>query len=245
MIVLPAIDLFEGTAVRLLQGDYERKEEYGDPLDAAKSYEAAGATHLHIVDLGAARSGVFDRATYSLVSRIMSTTYLKVEIGGGIRSKEDLERWYDAGVWRCVLGTAAVRNLDFAQEMIHLYGDRVIVGIDSKEGYVASSGWTYREQIRSEEFGRVLKGFGLQECIYTDISRDGMMSGINQLGALTLAQQTGLKVIVSGGVKDLGDIDAIVEKQSEGLSGVVLGKALYEGRLSLVDVLAHARMKEV
>ncbi len=244
MIILPAIDLYEGKAVRLLQGDYAKQQHYGDPLAAAKRYEDAGATHVHLVDLGAARSGTFDKATLILVQQIISTTNLMVEIGGGIRAQEDLDRFYDVGVWRCVLGTAAVRNLEFAHEMIETYHDHVMIGIDVKDGYVASSGWTEKETMTAEHFGRVLKQFGLQECIYTDISKDGMLSGVNLAGALALVESTQLKVIVSGGVRDIQDIEAILAKQDEGLSGVVIGKALYEGQLSLTDVFATVRGKE-
>lgn len=241
VIVLPAIDLYDGKAVRLRQGNYEDQQQYGDPLDAALRYEEAGATHVHLVDLAAARSGRSDDRTLEMIRRILAQTRLKVEVGGGIRTREDLLRFYDAGVWRCVLGTAAVRNLDFTRQMIAEFGEQIIVGIDVKNGQVAISGWTETEAISAHELGITLQSFGLRECIYTDISKDGMLSGINLTGALDLARQTGLKIIVSGGVKDLQDIELIAKQEGQGLSGVVIGKALYEGRLSLVDVFARVR----
>lgn len=241
MLVLPAIDLYGGLAVRLQQGDFEKITNYGDPLAVAQRFAASGATHLHMVDLHAAKSGQTAPDTAAIVRKIVEQTGLLVEIGGGIRALADIERWLENGVWRCVLGTAAVRSRDLVQRAIDQYGTAVTVGVDARDGAVATAGWLDTEQLSAHQFATELYGLGLRECIYTDISRDGMLSGANVDAAVALAQVSGLRVVVSGGVRNLDDIRAVRAREAEGLSGVIAGKAIYEGTL---DVAAALRVAE-
>lgn len=240
MRVYPAVDLFEGQAVRLRQGDYGARSSYGDPLEAALRYEQEGATHLHVVDLDAARSGRPHPDTGRIVERIASQTGLSLQLGGGIRAMEDLSRWFSLGVGRCVLGTAAAADPGFAGRAIGQYGERVTVSIDARDGWVATDGWTKTGGLRAEEFAGTLRGLGLRECIFTDIAQDGMLRGPNIEASVRLARVSGLCVIVSGGVADAGDIQAVAEREDEGLCGVIAGTALYEGRLTLGGALRAA-----
>ncbi|MHB1628912.1 MAG: 1-(5-phosphoribosyl)-5-[(5-phosphoribosylamino)methylideneamino]imidazole-4-carboxamide isomerase [Bacilli bacterium] len=241
MLVLPAIDLYGGLAVRLRQGDFANITNYGDPVAIAQRFAASGATHLHVVDLQAARSGQTTPDTGTIVREIVDQTDLLVEIGGGVRSLADVERWLERGVWRCVLGTAAVRSRDLVQRAIDRYGTAVTVGVDARDGAVATAGWLDTEQISAHQFAIELYGLGLRECIYTDISRDGMLSGANVDAAVALAQASGLRVVVSGGVRNLDDIRAVRARENQGLSGVIAGKAIYEETL---DVAAALRVAE-
>lgn len=241
MRVLPAIDLLSGEAVRLRQGDYGKKTSYGDPVMLAWSYRGAGAEYVHIVDLGAARTGAFDGVTYGTVSRIVRETGLQVEIGGGIRSEDDVDRWLSAGVWRCVLGTAAARDPGMAERVVKQFGERVVVGIDARDGRVATQGWTETEGRLASDLAAQMRAFGFTECIHTDIARDGMLSGPNVEASCSLSHSSGLSVIVSGGVKDLEDVRAIREREEEGLSGMIVGRSLLEGTLDLKAALAEAR----
>lgn len=236
----PAVDLFEGQAVRLRQGDYSARSSYGDPLEAALRYEQEGATHLHVVDLDAARSGQPHPDTRRIVERIATRTRLLLQLGGGIRAMEDLSRWFSLGVDRCVLGTAAAADPGFAGRAIEQYGDRVTVSIDARDGRVATHGWTRTGGLDAEEFAQTLCKLGLKECIYTDIAQDGMLRGPNIEASVRLARASGLCVIVSGGVADAGDIRAVAGREREGLCGVIAGTALYEGRLTLQDALRAA-----
>lgn len=241
MLVLPAIDLYGGLAVRLRQGDFKKITHYGDPIAVAQRFANSGATHLHMVDLQAAKSGRMTSDTAAIVKAIVDRTNLRVEIGGGIRSLADVERWLECGVWRCVLGTAAVQSRDLVQRAIDQFGTAVTVGVDARSGAVATSGWLETEQLSAHQFATELYDLGLRECIYTDISRDGMLSGANVDAAVDLAQVSGLQVIVSGGVRNLDDICAVRARENQGLSGVIAGKAIYEETL---DVTAALRVAE-
>lgn len=241
MRVLPAIDLLAGEVVRLRQGDYGTKTSYGDPVMLAWTYRGAGAEYLHIVDLGAARTGAFDGVTYETVIRIVRETALRVELGGGVRSEDDVERWLQAGVWRCVLGTAAVRDPGMAERAVKRFGDRVIVGIDARDGRVATQGWTQTEGRLAADLAAQMRAIGFSECIHTDIARDGMLTGPNIEASCNLSRSSGLSVIVSGGVRNLEDVRAIKAREQEGLSGMILGLSLLVGTLDLKDALAEAR----
>ncbi len=240
MLIFPAIDLFQGKAVRLRQGDYDQQTIYGDPLEIALRYREAGATHVHLVDLDAARSGQAHSDTRRIVGAILEETGLKLQIGGGIRTRQNIESWLDAGVWRCVLGTAAVKNPEFACEMVQMFGLQVTVGIDAKDGFVATQGWVETQDITAQEFASKMAACGLQECIYTDIGKDGMLTGANIEASIELAKVSGLSVIVSGGVRDLEDVRKIAALHSDGLGGLIAGKSLYEGTLDLREALLTA-----
>ncbi len=238
MRLYPAIDLIEGQAVRLVKGDFERQTSYGDPLEVAHKYATAGATHLHVVDLDAAKNGQTSASTERIVARIMTATGLTVEIGGGIRSEGDVSRWLNVGVWRCVIGTRAAEEPEFARRMRETFGDAVIVGIDAKGDRVATRGWLEDSSWTTEEFAKELYKMGYRECIYTDISRDGMLQGANIAASLRLASASGLNVVVSGGVSTLDDVQALLAGASQGITGAIIGKALLSGRLDLRVALA-------
>lgn len=238
MNLFPAIDLLGGQAVRLTQGDYSRQSSYGDPLGIARGYALAGATHVHVVDLSAARSGRPDPEVQAIVRQIVAETDLLVQLGGGIRSREAVAEWLDIGVWRCVLGTAAIRDYHFAETMVGEFGEAVVIGIDAREGLVATAGWETTERLTAVEVASAMKAFGFGECIHTDIGRDGMLAGANVEASAQLAQVSGLRVIVSGGVRDEEDIRRVVGSQARGLVGVIAGKSLLEGTLDLTRALA-------
>lgn len=223
--------------MRLRQGDFRAMTVYGDPVRLAATYREGGATHLHMVDLDAARTGSRSPQTRAIVSRIVAETGLSVQIGGGIRTREDVQYWLGLGVWRCVLGTVAARDPRFAGELASEFGERVTVGIDARGGRVATQGWTQTEGREAGELAAELRGYGYTECVYTDIARDGMLSGANIESAVALATASGLAVIVSGGVKDLDDVRTVRDRAGEGLSGVILGKSLLEGTLDLRDAV--------
>ena len=233
MLIFPAIDLRGGRVVRLTNGDYCKMKIYGDsPLDQAKAFEAAGASHIHIVDLDSAKDG--GSANSDIICEIAQKTSLFVETGGGIRSEDKILSYQSAGIGRVILGTIAVRDFPFTVRMAQKYGDLIAVGVDANEGRVAVSGWLDVTDIDSVDFCRKLVENGIRTVIYTDISKDGKLSGVNTDIYRRLVQIRGLDVIASGGVSAPGDIAAL---RSIGVYGVIIGKALYEGRLKLEDVL--------
>ncbi|KYP80176.1 HisA/HisF-related TIM barrel protein [Ferroacidibacillus organovorans] len=237
MYILPAIDLLSGDAVRLYQGDYERVTSYGDPHKLARSYREDGATHLHIVDLDAARSGTRTPQTAECIREILEDTGLYIELGGGIRTEEDIEYWLKLGVWRVVLGTVAARAPEVAGGYRKTYGKSVTVGIDARNGKVATAGWLAEETLEATALAKALCEFGFEDCIHTDISKDGTLAGASLERSVELSKCSGLSVIVSGGVKDLADVRQIIARADAGVSGVILGKALLDGRMSLRDAL--------
>ena len=241
MQLFPAIDLMNGQAVRLYKGDFEQQTQYGDPLDVALRYVEAGATHVHLVDLDAAKTGETSSTTAKIVERIVTETQLLVELGGGIRSELAVERWLNSGVWRCVVGTRAAEDLEFTNSLFTLYGDAVIVGIDARDGMVATKGWTENSAWTANEFAKVLFQMGYRECIFTDIERDGTLQGANLDLSVQLATASGLKVVVSGGVSNLQDVLAMKAFENMGISGAIIGKALFSGKIDLRDALEAVR----
>ncbi len=238
MLILPAIDLMSGQAVRLLNGDFGQQTSYGDPFEVVKNYVNAGATHIHLVDLDAAKNGQPSFQTVEFVKKVIKETSLQVEIGGGIRSERDVERWLQSGVWRCVIGTRAAEDPDFADELFYNYKESVIVGIDSRDGMVATRGWLENSPWKAEEFAKALYQMGYRECIFTDISRDGTLQGANIDLSVQLSAASGLKVVVSGGVSDQSDVQAARSMEGQGISGIIIGKALFTGKIDLQAVLA-------
>ncbi len=237
MILFPAIDLYEGKAVRLEKGDYARMTVYGDrPELIARDFAALGATHLHLVDLEGARDG----ATPNLdtVLRIRATSGLFCEIGGGIRSMETVETLLTAGLDRVILGTAAVEDPDFLRAAIQTYGERIAVGVDVRDGFVAVRGWTEKSELRFMDFCRELEKLGVQTLIVTDISRDGMLQGANREMYRQLSTDLSLRITASGGVTTLQDVAAL---RDLGLYGAIIGKAYYSGALDLKKALEVAQ----
>ena len=240
MYLLPAIDILDGKAVRLGQGDYERVTVYNDdPVEQAKIFEDAGAEWLHMVDLDGAKSGNADNIR--VVEAIMNATSLKVEIGGGIRSLAVIERLVNAGATRCVLGTALVRDRDFAQAAIEKYGDMLAAGIDAKSGEVAVSGWLEGSGIDAHELARQMAALGYRHLVYTDIARDGMQTGIDEQAYVEMAKAFGHPVIASGGVAGMVDIVRLVQAEAENpgsIEGVIAGRAIYEDALIVEEAIA-------
>ena len=230
MLLFPAIDMFDHKAVRLFKGDYQQMTVYSkDPLSVAKRFEDSGAKWVHLVDLQGAKDGTTPHA--DLVAGITKETGLQVEIGGGIRSEETILRYLDCGVSRVILGTAALGDPDFLQRVVAKYGSSIAVGVDSRDGMVATHGWTQTSTVPAEEFCRSLDEIGVSTIIATDISKDGMLQGPN-IGLYRNIMQRFPKchLIASGGVSCEEDICALEEA---GIPAVVFGKAIYEGRIDL------------
>ena len=240
MYVLPAIDILGGKAVRLKKGDYAEVTVYNDdPVEQARAFEAAGATWLHMVDLDGAKSGNADNI--AVVERILANTHLKVEVGGGLRSLEVLARLADAGAARMVLGTALVRDPEFAQAAIEEYGDALAAGIDAKGGEVAVSGWLEGSGVDAFELARQMSALGYRHLVYTDIARDGMQTGIDEQAYVKMAAAFGHLVIASGGVAGLDDIVRLAQAEAEApgsIEGVIAGRAIYEGALIVEEAIA-------
>ena len=236
MYLLPAIDILDGKAVRLAKGDYAQVTVYNEnPVEQAKIFEDAGATWLHMVDLDGAKSGNADNIR--VVEEILSKTSLKVEIGGGIRSLAVIERLVNAGATRLVLGTALVRDPEFAQAAIEQYGDALAAGIDAKSGEVAVAGWTSGSGITAHDLAARLSELGYRHLVYTDIARDGMQTGIDEQAYVQMAESFGHPVIASGGVAGMDDIERLA-RVADSIEGVIAGRAIYEGTLPLEEAIA-------
>ena len=237
MTIYPAVDLFEGKAVRLKRGDYKQMTVYSnDPLSVAYGFKNAGAKALHIVDLEGARDG--KPANFEVINRIVAETNLFVQVGGGIRSPEIIDNYISAGIKRIILGTAAVSQPGFLQEMVNYYNDAIAVSVDIKDGLVAIKGWTETSNMNAIEFCETVDKIGKLTLICTDISRDGMMSGTNMELYRTLREKLSIGLIASGGVSA---IDEILTLSELGLDGVVLGKALYTGKIDLTEAICSCQ----
>ncbi len=236
MDLLPAIDILDGKAVRLAKGDYRAVTVYNDdPVDQAQRFEEAGARWIHVVDLNGARSGISENI--NIIERIMEKTLLKVEVGGGIRSLETIERLYQAGVSRVVLGTSLVANEQFANQALLQYRDLLVAGIDAKHGEVALAGWEQGAGVLAEELISHVGKLGFKHLVYTDISRDGMQTGIDAARYVEIAQAFGHPVIASGGVANIEDIKNLAHVAGC-IEGVIAGRAVYEKTLDIATALA-------
>ena len=231
MKLFPAIDLYEGKAVRLYKGDYAQMTVYSDdPASIATDFAASGATCIHIVDLEGAKSGTIPN--FDTVCKIKATSGLFCEVGGGIRSMEVIDKYLSAGIDRVILGTAAVGNLDFVKSAVDKYGERIAVGADLKDGYVAVKGWVEKTDLSCEDFFRQMQDVGVKTVICTDISRDGAMMGTNLELYRTLSQKFSMQIVASGGVSSLEDVKRLCEM---GLYGAIIGKAYYTGAINLKE----------
>ena len=229
MLIFPAIDLFGGNAVRLYKGDYSQMTVYSaEPCDVARDFLKAGATHMHIVDLEGARFG--GTPNIDTIMQIRAATGLFIEVGGGIRSMEVIGRYVGAGIDRVILGTAAVENEQLLISAAEKYGDRIAVGVDVRDGFVAIKGWTENTAVRAADFCEKLVRIGIKTVICTDISRDGAMQGPNSGLYRELSRVSGVKLIASGGVSSLIDV---IRLRDEGLYGAIIGKAYYTGAIDL------------
>ena len=233
MKLFPAIDLYEGKAVRLYKGDYAQMTVYNnDPAAVAADFAACGATCIHIVDLEGAKSGTTQN--FDTVCKIKATSGLFCEIGGGIRSMDVIDKYLSAGIDRVILGTAAVGNLDFVKSAVNKYGDRIAVGADLKDGYVAVKGWIEKTDLSCENFFRQMQDVGVKTVICTDISKDGAMMGTNLELYRDLSQKFSMQIVASGGVSSFEDVKRLNEM---GLYGAIIGKAYYTGAVDLKEAV--------
>lgn len=240
MYLLPAIDILGGKAVRLAKGDYNLVTVYNDdPVAQARLFEEQGASWIHVVDLDGARTG--NPLNIAVVERIVRETSLSVEIGGGIRSLETLERLADVGAARMVLGTALVNDPDLARAAVEAVGgDRLTAGIDAKGGEVAVSGWIEGSGVAATDLARAMGKAGFRHVVYTDIARDGMQTGIDPAAYVAMAHAFGHPVIASGGVASVADVERLAPV-AESIEGVITGRAVYEGTLSVADGVAACK----
>ena len=240
MLILPAIDLRGGNCVRLVKGDFKQETIYSEhPEEIALRWEEGGAEFLHVVDLDGALAG--EPQNMDAIKRILQAVKIPVEVGGGIRSMESIDRLLSIGVSRVILGSVAVHKEELVQEACSAYGNRIVVGIDAKKGIVATDGWEKSGGISAVELEKKLGAFGLETIIYTDISRDGTLSGVNVTETAHLARASGIKVIASGGVKSISDIEELKKRECDGIIGVIVGKSIYEGTLSLIEAISASR----
>ena len=237
MILFPAIDLFEGKAVRLYKGDYGQMTVYSEhPEEVARDFAECGATHIHLVDLEGARSG--ETPNLGTVLKIRESTGLFCEIGGGIRSMEIVDRYLNAGLDRVILGTAAVADEDFLRRAVDRYGEKIATGADVRDGYVAVKGWTEQSNVTLEAFCRKMEEIGVSTVICTDISRDGAMRGTNREMYRMLSEKFRLNITASGGVSTLEDVKSL---RAMNLYGAIIGKAYYTGDIDLKKAVEVCR----
>jgi len=236
MIIFPAIDLRNGKCVRLLQGRADQEKIYfEDPQAVAEQWQAEGAPWIHLVDLdGAMSSGTDNRG---IAKKIFQKLKIPVQFGGGIRKMSDLQELLEAGASRVILGTAAVEDEDFLSKALTLFSEKVVVGLDARDGLIATKGWKQVERLEVLEFAAGLSRRGVRWIVYTDISRDGTLNGPNVEATQRLAEKSGLRVIASGGISSLDDLRRLKPLEASGVEGVIIGKALYEKRFSLREAL--------
>jgi phosphoribosylformimino-5-aminoimidazole carboxamide ribotide isomerase len=240
MKIYPAVDILDGKAVRLKQGLKHEATVYGDPVDMARRWVDKGADWLHVVDL----DGAFEGAPRNLnVLRNMAAAVptAKIQVGGGVRSMSIVESLFDAGINRVVLGTAAVQDQNFVKEALAQHSSKVAIGIDARDGNVRVSGWTEKSNVGAIDLARKLQNLGARLVIYTDISRDGVLEGPNIGATREMLENTDLYVIASGGVSSMSDLRQLAEIDHPRLDGVIIGKALYEGRIQIEEALIDAR----
>lgn len=237
MLIIPAIDLIDGKTVRLTEGDYGRRTDYGiDPVDVARGFEDAGAEWLHVVDLDGAKEG--SPVNLGVLERIATATSLRIEFGGGLRDRSTIDAALSAGAERFVLGSILAKDPDFARDVFAAYGEKAIAGIDTRDGRVAVHGWLDTGEMLGTDLAREMVAAGCCRIITTDIARDGRLIGPNLEGLLQMANAVDVPVIASGGVAMLADLEALAQMPHPGVEGVIVGKALYEGRFTLAEALA-------
>jgi len=237
MIILPAIDLYGKSAVRLYKGDYSQMTVYStEPLSVARDFEAQGARYIHLVDLEGAKLGT--TPNLEVVAEIVQNTSLKAEIGGGIRSMDTVEKYIDIGVNRIILGTAAVENREFLLSAVSRFGEKIAVGADVRDGYIAVKGWTERSKLTLSDFICDLENIGVKNVICTDISKDGAMQGTNLALYSELSQKYSLDITASGGVSSIEDVKKL---SAMNIYGAIIGKAYYTGAINLKEAIEVAK----
>ena len=229
MIIFPAIDLRGGKCVRLIQGDFDKETVYSDdPQATALKWQAQGAKFLHVVDLDGARAG--EPQNIPAIKNILDAVKIPIEVGGGIRTLDDMEKILSLGVRRVILGSVAVENISLVEDAVKKFGDKIVVGIDARNGFVAVHGWEKSSAVKASELAKKIVAAGVETIIYTDISKDGMLSGVNVETFAELAKISGAQIVASGGVRSLEDIRAL---KAAKIAGVIVGKAIYTGTLDL------------
>lgn len=237
MIIIPAIDIIDNKPVRLFQGDYDKKEIVGeDILEVAKSFEAAGAEYVHLVDLDGAKAGAM--INKDIIVEVANSLKIPVEVGGGIRTYEDVKYYIDNGISRVILGTAAIEDLDFVKRLVAEFKEKIAVGIDCKDGYLCGRGWLETTKLHYLDFAKTMEQIGIDNIIVTDISKDGTLQGTNIDMIVELKKSVNIKLTASGGVKDITDIEKL---NNLGIYGVIAGKAIYSGSLSLEEAIEECK----
>ncbi|WP_152656117.1 1-(5-phosphoribosyl)-5-[(5-phosphoribosylamino)methylideneamino]imidazole-4-carboxamide isomerase [Oceanobacillus sp. CFH 90083] len=240
MIIFPAIDVKDGNCVRLKQGDYNQQTTYNNsPVETAKKWQEAGGTFLHMVDLDGAKTG--EPKNKEVILKTIGALSIPVEVGGGIRSLDTIKEYVEGGAARVILGTSAITDWDMLTEAIRLYGDKMAVSLDARNGYVATDGWTKNSDTKATDLAKKLEAAGLKTIVYTDILKDGMLRGPNLEELKAMQEATSMNIIASGGVSRKEDVANL---QALNLYGAIIGKALYDGTIRLEDVVKednHAR----
>ena len=241
MLLIPAIDLKDGHCVRLKQGDMDQSTTFGeDPAVMARKWVSMGSRRLHLVDLNGAFAGQpkNEAAIRKILKEVGSE--VDVQLGGGIRDLDTIERYLDAGLRYVIIGTAAVKNPGFLQDACTAFGGHIIVGLDARDGKVATDGWSKLTRHEVVDLGKKFEDYGVESIIYTDIGRDGMLTGINVEATVKLAQALSIPVIASGGLSNMADIEALCAVESDGVEGVICGRAIYSGDLDFAAAQARA-----
>ncbi|HLR71033.1 MAG TPA: 1-(5-phosphoribosyl)-5-[(5-phosphoribosylamino)methylideneamino]imidazole-4-carboxamide isomerase [Pseudogracilibacillus sp.] len=235
MIIFPAIDILDGQCVRLIQGDYNREKVYSNsPVDMAIQWEEKGAEFIHIVDLNGAKTG--ESINKKIIIDIANTVSVPVQVGGGIRSINTIKDYLENGVNRVIIGTAAINDQAFLQEAVERFGEKVVVSIDAKNGYVATDGWTDTSDVSALDLIKKLEEVGLKTIVYTDIAKDGMLQGPNLTEQQTINDATTMDVIASGGVTTKEDVENL---RNLNMYGAIIGKALYDGKLEFEAIMGE------
>ncbi len=236
MIIYPAIDILNGHCVRLYKGDYGKVTKYSDdPVKTALTFKEAGASHIHIVDLDGAKTGKSENI--EVIKRICKETGLSVQTGGGVRTIKRIRELAAANADRIILGTAAIKNPSLVQEAVKEFGKKIVVGIDARNGFVSTDGWTSDSGKDAIETALFMQSLGVQSVVYTDISRDGTLKGPNLDALKEMIEETDMYVVASGGIKDMEDIRKVKET---GAYGVITGKAIYEGKIHLKELFSYS-----
>ena len=243
MLIFPAIDIRDGKCVRLFKGDFAQETVFSDkPAQMAQKWESQGAKFLHLVDLDGALAGA--PRNLDTVREILAAVNIPVELGGGIRTMENIDEVLALGVRRVILGSVAVRNPALVKEACARYGDRIVVGIDAKDGIVAVDGWGVSGDVDVLVLAKEMKQAGVRTIIYTDISRDGTLAGVNIEATAKLARESGVNIVASGGVKSTADIEALKPYEKDGIEGVIVGKSIYMGTLDLQQAIEIAAQED-
>ena len=235
MKIFPAIDIKDKKCVRLVKGDFDKKTEYAlSPVEQAMKYKDHGFKNLHIVDLDGALTGKM--VNIDVIEEIVGKFDLKIEVGGGIRNSESIQKYCDAGVDKIILGSAAIKDKDFLKEACNKFPDKIALGLDAKDGYLSVSGWKENSNLKTLDFLKEVNDYGVSRLIYTDINRDGMKMSPNFIETENIANNSNYPVIISGGVSSIDDIKKAKELNNKNIEGIIVGKAIYDGDIQLKEL---------